>query len=175
MSENEETKLKQELVGLFSYIKRVRKEIASINHPAEPDYQFGTMAEQLDEIVGATEEATDEIMTTIEKNEELIAKVRESVTDKAVLGLLDQVTENNMSVFEACSFQDITGQRVSKVLKSIRYVEDRITAIVNIWGKDQISGINVEAIEKTEDEALLHGPQLKNEGISQDEIDKLFD
>lgn len=56
------------------------------------------------------------------------------------------------------------------------YVEDRVNALIEVWGKDEIDKIEVKPDkEKTEDEKLLHGPALEGEGISQDEIDKPFD
>ena len=48
-------------------------------------------------------------------------------------------------------------------------------ALIEVWGKDEIDKIGVKPDkEKTEDENLLQGPALEGEGISQDEIDKLF-
>ena len=56
------------------------------------------------------------------------------------------------------------------------YVEDRVNALISVWGKDEIDSIEGKAeTEKTEDEKLLKGPALEGEGITQDEIDKLFD
>ncbi|MBT3306282.1 MAG: hypothetical protein HN377_07330 [Alphaproteobacteria bacterium] len=168
--------LKQELLGLFKYLKRVREEIAAINRPADEEMHFDSMSDQLDAIVKATEEATDTIMGCMEKNDEIVDELRKSITDEAQLGLLDQITNNGADVFEACSFQDITGQRITKVVKSVTYVEDRVNALISVWGKDEIDSIEVKAeVEKTEDEKLLRGPALGDEGISQDEIDKLFD
>lgn len=157
-------------------MQRVRKEIAAIGRPADEDHKFESMGEQLDAIVGATEEATNTIMEAMERNAELLDKLTEAVSDADQLTLIEQITENNNSVFEACSFQDITGQRVSKVIKSVTYVEDRVQALVNIWGKSELDKVEVTAEhEKTEDEKLLSGPALEGEGISQEEIDKLFD
>jgi chemotaxis protein CheZ len=168
--------LKHELYGLFKYLKRVRQEIAAINRPADAEMHFDSMSDQLDAIVKATEEATDTIMGCMEKNDEAVDELRKSLTDKDQLALLDQISNNSGDVFEACSFQDITGQRITKVVKSVTYVEDRVNALISVWGKDEIDKIEVTAeIEKTEDEKLLSGPALADEGITQDEIDKLFD
>ncbi len=168
--------LKRELVALFHYIQRVRQEIAAIYRPADGDHQFDSMADQLDAITGATEEATNTIMEAMENNDELLAKLREEITDPNLLAWLDKIAENGMAVFEACSFQDITGQRVSKVVKSVSYVDERINALIGIWGKEEIEKVAVKPErEKTADETLVHGPQLPGQGISQDEIDKLFD
>ncbi len=168
--------LKRELVGLFHYIQRVRQEIAAIYRPADGDHQFDSMADQLDAITGATEEATNTIMEAMENNDELLARLREEITDPNLLAWLDKIAENGMAVFEACSFQDITGQRVSKVVRSVTYVDERINALIAIWGKEEIEKVAVKPErEKTADETLVHGPQLPGQGISQDEIDKLFD
>ena len=168
--------LKKELYGLFKYLQRVRQEIAAINKPVDEALHFDNMSDQLDAIVKATEEATDTIMGCMEKNDEIVGKLRDVITDEAQLRLLDQISTNGNDVFEACSFQDITGQRITKVVKSVTYVEDRVNALIAVWGKEEIDRIEVKPeTEKTEDEELLHGPALKGEGITQAEIDKLFD
>jgi len=168
--------LKKELYGLFKYLQRVREEIAAINRPADKALHFDSMSDQLDAIVKATEEATDTIMGCMEKNDEIVGKLRDALTDEKQLALLDQISANGNDVFEACSFQDITGQRITKVVKSVTYVEDRVNALIAVWGKEEIDRIEVKAeAEKTEDEELLQGPALEGEGITQAEIDKLFD
>ncbi|MDP6573066.1 MAG: protein phosphatase CheZ [Rhodospirillales bacterium] len=168
--------LKKEISGLFQYIQRVRQEIAAIDRPADDEYKFGTMGEQLDAIVKATEEATNTIMETMEKNEQLLDELKKQLEDPQQIALIDKLVDNGNSVFEACSFQDITGQRVTKVVKSVTYIEDRVNALISIWGKAALEEVEVKPVnEKTADEELLHGPQLEGEGISQADIDKLFD
>lgn len=168
--------LKRELLGLFKYLKRVRQEIAAINQPADQDMHFDSMSDQLDAIVKATEEATDTIMSCMEKNDDIILELKKSITEPEQVKQLDQISANSADVFEACSFQDITGQRITKVVKSVTYVEDRVNALISVWGKDEIERIEVlPETEKTEDEKLISGPALEGEGITQDEIDKLFE
>ncbi len=175
ISENDDIALKHELQALMQYIQRVRQEIAAINQGADGDDHFESMGEQLDAIVKATEEATHVIMEVVEKNQEAVDALKETVTEPEQVALLDQIIDNGNAVFEACSFQDITGQRVSKIVKSVSYVEERINALVEVWGREALAAVEVVAEEKTADEALLSGPQLEGQGISQDEIDKLFD
>ena len=61
--------LNAELVSLFSYVTRLRQEIASINRGQGGTEQFKSMSDQLDAIVEATEEATNTIMESMEGNE----------------------------------------------------------------------------------------------------------
>jgi len=171
-----DVRLRRQVDGLLRYVEKVRDEIAAIGRPADEEYKFESMGEQLDAIVKATEEATNTIMATVEKNDTIVREIRDSIDDPEVIAKLDEITNNSGDVFEACSFQDITGQRINKVVKSITYVEDRVNALIDIWGRYTIEGVVVEpVVEKTEDEALLHGPQLEGEGLSQDDIDALFD
>lgn len=167
--------LRKELMGLFQYIQRVRMEIANISRPADEDYHFESMAEQLDSVVKATDEASNTIMGAVETNEEIVGKLRALVTDPAQKKLLDDLSNNDMSILEACAFQDLTGQRVNKVAKSVTYVEARVNALVEVWGREELEDVVIEKVEKTADEKLLHGPQDADKAISQAEIDSLFD
>ncbi|MGB0671857.1 MAG: hypothetical protein ACPGNT_10200 [Rhodospirillales bacterium] len=173
---NDPEHLKHELLGLFQYIHRVREEIAAISKPADSEHHFESMADQLDAIVEATEEATDVIMSAVEANDALISEIKSKVKSEEALAKLDEVLDNGNRIFEACSFQDITGQRVTKIARSLTYVETRVKNLIDLWGKEEIDSIAVQpVVEKTEDEKLLNGPQRKDEAISQAEIDKLFD
>jgi len=168
--------LKNELTGLFQYIQRVRQEIAAISRPADEDHRFQTMGEQLDAIVKATEQATNTIMERMENSNDVLMKMKSATKDADQIAAIDKLLENANAVFEACSFQDITGQRVSKVVKSVTYVEDRVNALSEAWGREELEKVEVKSHkEKTEDEKLLHGPQDADKAISQSEIDALFD
>ena len=176
MSEEiENIRLKSELTGLFRYLERVREEIAAISRPADEDFHFESMGEQLDAIVKATEKATNTIMEATEKSIAAVDELRKTVSDPAQIALLDEIVGDGNDILEACSFQDITGQRVSKVVKSVTYVEERINALIDVWGKDEVAGVEVEGKEKTEDEKLLAGPQMEGKGLDQAAIDALFD
>lgn len=167
--------LRSELIGLFQYVQRVRTEIAAIHHPADEEHQINSMGEQLDAIVKATENATNTIMESVEEVTDLLDSIRGDLNgeQKAVA---DQIVDKTNTIFEACSFQDITGQRVSKVMKSITYVENRVNSLIDIWGKEELDRIKVDPEHiKTVDETLLNGPQLDGKGLGQDEIDALFD
>ncbi|MEQ8664707.1 MAG: protein phosphatase CheZ [Rhodospirillales bacterium] len=174
-SEREELDaLKGEITGLFTYVHRVREEIAAIHRPADGEHHLPSMNDQLDAIIEATENATNTIMESVENTQDLLQDMwsRVGPADQAII---DKVIENGNQIFEACSFQDITGQRVTKVMKSIIYVEQRVNALIELWGPEEIEKMVPKESTKTEDEKLLDGPQLAGQGISQAEIDALFD
>jgi len=173
---DESEDLRKGLTNLFRYIERVRQEIAAINSDSGEEERFKSMGEQLDAIVNATEEATHTVMGRAEDNDNAVEELRKAITDPDQLALLDRINANSGDVYQACSFQDITGQRVAKIVKSISYLEERIGSLIDIFGKDEIAKIDVEQAEETEDEKLLRGPALETEeSLAQDDIDALFD
>ena len=78
-------------------------------------------------------------------------------------------------MFEACNFQDITGQRISKVVKTLQFIEERVNKMIEIWGEEGFTDVKQDQEERDAEAALLNGPQLANQGVSQADIDKLFD
>jgi len=174
LKEMDTERLAENLDALFTYVQRVRKEIASLNHSGNGEDKFVTLGEQLDGVVEATRDASESIMEAIEKNNEAVAKLKHSIKDSALLQVLEDIENNNNAVFEACAFQDITGQRVTKIVKSVGYVEKRVNALREIWGTEELSKVEPMAEALTENEKLLNGPQSKAKAISQEEIDRLF-
>ena len=114
------------------------------------------------ELVGATAEATGAIMDSCERVQALFPKM-----DPAVAAVAEaEITK----VFEACSFQDITGQRITKVVKTLKKIDEKITALLAVLGTKAPGYDEV----KEEEETFLAGPQLPGKGISQTDIDKLL-
>lgn len=167
--------LKRELVGMFGHIQRIRRELASIRTPGhEDDDHFSKMADQLDAIVESTEDATNSIMSNAEEIEDLVGKAKARIGDNETNALLDQVTDKVNAMFEACSFQDLTGQRVTKVVRSLKFIEERVNTLIKMWGRDELAKVVVEIQEQDADKKLLNGPQRKGEGVTQDDVDAMF-
>jgi chemotaxis protein CheZ len=127
--------------------------------------------DELDAIVGSTEEATNGILQAMESLEALTAEMDPAMAEK--------VTEAVTMVYESCNFQDITGQRITKVVKALKHIESKVDALVAAFG-DEIAKYKSAhpAPEKTEDKmsdaALLNGPQLAANAGKQDDIDALL-
>lgn len=177
-SQKEDVRLKSEIVSLVQYIRRFREEIAQMVQRENERTRFESMAEQLDAIVGATEKATDRILQNVEEIDGQIDALRAAEDSDTRNKLCDKISANTVDAMEACTFQDITGQRVTKIVRSMQFVEQRVETLMELWGRDEIEHMATSLApdeEKDEDEALLNGPALPEEtSISQDDIDKLF-
>ncbi len=169
--------LKRELLGLFQHIQRIRQEIASIRKPGAPEDEdhFLQMADELDAIVQATEKATDTIMENVEQMDDVVNLARQHITDADALAALDTFPEKTGAIFEACAFQDITGQRITKVVNSLKFIEERVNTLISMWGADEIAeSAGVKEQARGEYEKYLNGPQLAGHGVSQADVDAMF-
>lgn len=185
LSDDEQSALEEardvriEIAQMVRSIGRAKAEIAAIKHPlaSESDDKVHRASSELDAIVLDTETATNKILASNEKIEAAMNKLNTTHHDDPdVQAMTEDVAFNVIEILEACNFQDITGQRITKVVNTLRYIEDRILAMISIWGVEAFSDLPVEVEDGREgDDALMNGPALQNEGISQDDIDALFD
>jgi chemotaxis protein CheZ len=177
ISRDVEDCLKKELVGLFGHLNMMRRELASL-HRAD-SANFDTMTDTLDAIVENTEAASNTILESVEEIDAIVSQMRRD-GDAARNSVCDQITVRINQVFEACSFQDLTGQRITRVVKSLAFVEARVNSMVRMWGKDELArvvgdiALDQEGVKPDKDLDLLHGPQRASEAITQADIDKLF-
>ncbi|MDH5772966.1 MAG: protein phosphatase CheZ, partial [Rhodospirillaceae bacterium] len=118
--------LRGQLHDLKESIDKTKSEIAAIHRPGEQEDKFVSAALELSAIVSATEEATNNILGAAEDIEDLAQQLRDRLDDVKALENVNKISELVIGIFENCNFQDITGQRTSKVVKTINYLEDRI-------------------------------------------------
>ncbi|MFQ5535497.1 MAG: protein phosphatase CheZ [Sphingomonadales bacterium] len=121
----------------------------------------------LHEVVAESEDATNVILEAGEALEQLADSVDEEVA--ASIGSF--VTK----VYQASNFQDISGQRITKALSTFQLIAEKLEMLAAIIGPDKIESLaDHPEDELTEYEEFLHGPQLRKEANSQDEIDALL-
>jgi chemotaxis protein CheZ len=166
----ETERLRFEFADMASAITRAKAEIAAIRPEGAGDH-IGGATNELDAIVKSTEAATGEILAAAEHLQEIAWTLRESGVEGAACDIIDQRATD---IYTACSFQDITGQRTHKVIQVLRYLEDRINAIMAIWG---VSGgaRSAPSHPRPADRALLNGPALPGEGLVQSDVDAMLE
>jgi chemotaxis protein CheZ len=171
----EEGRLKRELVGLFGHLNKLRRELATLHSGREQD--FASMSETLDDIVENTENASNTILESMEAIDEQVNGLR-AKGDPEVNAACDKINDRVNQVFEACSFQDLTGQRIQRLVKGLTFIEDRVNSMIKVWGRDEIAKVidevKHEVTPKSQDQELMHGPQSPSTAINQSEVDKLF-
>lgn len=169
-------RLHADIEALAEYINTAKAEITDIRAEKINSEFLPEASDQLSAIIGATEKATNEIFEAVELIEELAS----GMAPEQAGPIIEAVTR----VYEACSFQDITGQRITKVVTALQNVETRVEALLQALGGEGGAAAREVGTAAGEpaaakpgarpDEDLMHGPQMPDEANSQDDIDALL-
>jgi len=172
-------KITDELLVIHDAINRTKQEIATVHISGFQSEESSRVRHELDAVVTGTEQATQTILGMVEDIDQLASTLIETAKDDAEREIGRAIQERVVHVFEACNFQDITGQRISKVVTAWKFIESHIARMMEIWGGvDAFKNFVPEATRSrdSDDTQLLNGPKLEgDEGhVSQDDIDALF-
>jgi chemotaxis protein CheZ len=151
--------LLREVKSLARTIADTRAEIASINASEITGRHIPSASDELDAIVSHAAVATNTILAACETLDALTA----SLGEPAVSSLQAATT----AIYEACSFQDITGQRITKVVAALKAIDAKVANIVATRGRP------ANAVPAEPDQ-LANGPQLPSVAMGQADVDQLL-
>jgi len=169
-------KLYAEVEALSRYIDEAKQELTELRPDEIRDEHLPKATDELEAIVGATEQATNTILESMETLEEAAENLDEQTSDK-ITGAVTQV-------YEACNFQDITGQRITKVVKALQEIENKVDQMLEAFGEEAARQRRERRQETTSDKPaeaaatseadLLNGPSDDQDSVSQEDIDRLL-
>lgn len=172
-------KLKVELDLIHDAINRTKREIAVLHGKSFSGEEMARLNGELGAVVGGTEEATQQILEAAESIDQAATALTKVGSPEQQQMLTEEIQEKVISIFEACNFQDLTGQRINKVMQTMKFIEHHINTMMDIWGGvDAIKAHSPPIVDTREGDAkLLNGPRaIGEEGhASQDDIDAMFD
>jgi len=156
----------EEFQTISSYIKKARDDIRELRPHDIAEDRIPSAGAELDAITKDTESATNVIMTCAETIMSL--DPADGVQNYKAL-----VDDEVMKIFEACSFQDITGQRVSKVVNVLRQIEERVGKLAETLGVEDME-VELSDADIRRRDLLLNGPAIGGPEVKQNAIDALF-
>lgn len=169
--------VRMDILEMARAISRTRAEIAAMRTQGSYD-QLTVASEEMDAIVQSTEKATTDILQSAERIQEIAWQLREAGAEEALCETIDNCATD---IYTACSFQDLTGQRTTKVVRVLQYLEARINSMVDIWGlsvglsdEDDAPATAAPEADSRPDAHLLNGPQMEADALGQDNIDELM-
>jgi chemotaxis protein CheZ len=178
MQIGEAQKLKTELDLITEAINQTKRELATVHITGFKGPEMTRVTNELDAVVNGTEDATQNILNAAEEIDQLANTLGAAVKSEHEQGLASDIQDKVVKIFEACNFQDLTGQRITKVVATLHFIEEHINRMMEIWGgMDAFHEFEPEAFAQRQGDAkLLNGPKLVGEAghASQDDIDALF-
>jgi chemotaxis protein CheZ len=162
------TGLLAELEKLATYIKKVRRDLAAIGPATIQRTHIPRATDQLGAVVEATESAANQIMDACDTLE----SVAQAIDAEPAKRIRNAVTV----IYEACGFQDLTGQRIVTVTNTLGFIEGKLGEVMAMLGisPDDLADEEHAARVRNPEDELLNGPQLPQNAIDQSEIDKLL-
>jgi chemotaxis protein CheZ len=143
-------------------------------------------SDQLQAIVETTEEAATRIMDNLEDmqgDQEIIQaelqnlaaakrltkKERQSL--EVVTATMNGCQDKIIGIFEQLSFQDLTGQRIKRLVSLVQSIEVKVHDILEALGQTAPAAAEKDAPASKEN---LKGPQRSGQGMDQSAIDALL-
>ena len=167
---------KRELSVIYGAVERTRTEMTALGVEAQSNERTARASRELEAIVGGTEQATRSILQAAEEIDQAANALSASVKGSHEQGLAHDVQERVVQIFEACNFQDLTGQRVGHVLETLKFVEEHIARLLAIWQDvEQFKPVALD-VDPEDDRRFLNGPKLADDGghSTQADIDGMF-
>lgn len=161
-------RLRFDLVEMARAITSTKREIASIRPSEGAPSDLVVASEALDGIVATTERATSDILEAAEHVQEAAWTLRE---DGAREDLCDELDRRATDIYTSCSFQDLTAQRTKRIIETLRFLEGRINAMIDVWGG---SLDEEEDGERSEERETLSRKLDVFSGLDQQEIDDVI-
>lgn len=154
-----------EVESLGRVIANAKAEIAALQVDDITAAHIPFATDELDAIVAHTAAATNQILESCE--------TLDAVAETLEGGVATKLQDATTHIYEACSFQDITGQRITKVVGTLKAIETKVAQIVLAFShRDGPRGATEVMVEG--EAALLNGPQLPAAAMGQSDIDRLL-
>lgn len=127
------------------------------------------IAHELEAVVNGTEQATQKVLAAAEEIDQVANNLSAALKGRVEQGFAQDIQDLVIRIFEACNFQDLAGQRVTKVMSALHEIEGHIACVL-----DEIKHAPTAA--RRDGAQQLHGPRLDSDAghVPQGDIDAMF-
>jgi len=127
------------------------------------DSESTRIARELKAVMQGSDEATQKILAAAEEIDQAANNLSAALKGASEQGLAQDIRDRVIAIFEACNFQDLTCQRVAKVMTAFGRIEQQIARAL-----DDLAGL--DAAPRT------NGPRLEGDRghFSQSDVDLMF-
>ena len=170
-------RLKDDTDSIHRAISRTKREIAALQVGAFDGDGRAHVTRELDAVAEGSERATQQILDAAEDIEDAASTLTACLRREQERALAQDIQDHVIHIFEACNFQDLSGQRITKVTATLKFVEQRIAHMMEIWGgMEAFKDYAAVAVAERDKEIKLHGPKLDGDPdhATQEEVDALF-
>lgn len=164
-----------DIIEMARAIARTEREIRAIRPDGAAETQFVSASDELDAVVATTEQATSSILSSAERVQEFAWELRERFGRAEECDMLDRCATE---IYTACGFQDLTAQRIRKVVETLRFLDERLKSLLEVTGLAEDFHADEKMIDEMGEPVALpaqRGSDIWMSEAPQAEIDDTFD
>jgi chemotaxis protein CheZ len=160
--------LQQDLREVLSYVHGIREDFACLAPVNIPGSHILQAKDELGAVVATTEIAANKILDACQVFDA-------AIHDGTLSGNVELTVALN-AIYEACSFQDLTSQRIVKVQRMLGFIESKLETLLDKLGisRDEMASASTVGEMSEKEQGLLNGPSMPGSGFDQSDIDSLF-
>jgi chemotaxis protein CheZ len=165
VNSEEDINILADIEKISNKICQTKNDISSVD-AEKISGDFPLASDKLKTITEVSEKSAEDIMQATEEIQAILPKIGDEEIQR-------NISNNCAKIFEACSFQDLTGQRIAKIIETIDEIESIVSDLLISFGKNK-KGIENKTIEPSTKGEILSGPQFGKDAPTQQDIDDLF-
>ncbi len=124
-------KLQNQILEMARALAQAERDIRAIQPDNPAGSRYGSASTELSAVVDTTEQATQAILSAAERVQEYAWTMRERSGNEDECDLLDRCATE---IYTACGFQDLTAQRIRKVVEAMTFIDLQIKGILEATG-----------------------------------------
>ena len=164
LTSSQERDIYHQIEMILAQFTALKRDISNMSREILDDSFIPDITMDLRSVILQTEKSVTGILDVSDE----ISNMSQKITDPA---LREELMIKSTRILELCNFQDLTGQRIQKIVHHLTEIESVIYKMLHALRPD----LKLRDKHASEEHALLNGPQKEHETPSQNDIDDLFD
>lgn len=157
-------------------IDRSKRELSALHGAPGDESRIARARHELASAIGSMEKATQTILKAAETIDESARALHATLKNDYNRGLSQDIVDQIVRIYEACNFQDLSGQHISKAADTLKFIESRVACMTDIWGNIKAGDMPAAPDHRPLGRALANGPKLDGDRghVDQNDIDTMF-
>lgn len=164
LANNEKQAIYNQIEMILAQFVSLKRDISNISDEILDDNFIPDIAMNLRSVVIQTEKSVTGILDVSDEISALSSKIEDA-------SIREELLIKSTKILELCNFQDLTGQRIQKIVHHLTEIESIMYKMLHALRPD----MKLRSRHKSQQEKLLNGPQKEEHTPSQNDIDCLFD
>ena len=155
------TEIHHQLESVLAQFSALKVEISNVSREVFDQNFVPSINMDLRSVIIQTEQSVTNILDVCDEINELSKEISD-------YKIREELMLKSIKILEICNFQDLTGQRIQKIVHHLNEIESIIYKMLHFLKPD------LKLKHPTKKEELVNGPQNSDNAPSQDSIDALF-